>query len=89
MAHAELAQDLLTDGDLLVHARQIDERLRVWKPEHFRKAVESAQLRRLEVIQRSPDLFRIGASSLLNDILMQLKKEKSGAYQSGDYFTID
>ena len=37
----------------------------------------------------TPDLFRIGASSLLNDILMQLKKEKSGAYQSGDYFTID
>jgi deoxyribose-phosphate aldolase len=37
----------------------------------------------------TPDLFRLGASSLLNDILMQLKKEKTGAYQSGDYFTID
>jgi deoxyribose-phosphate aldolase len=37
----------------------------------------------------TPDLFRIGASSLLNDILMQIKKEKTGAYQSGDYFTID
>jgi len=37
----------------------------------------------------NPDMFRFGASSLLNDILMQLKKEKSGAYQSGDYFTID
>ena len=37
----------------------------------------------------TPDLFRFGASSLLNDILMQLKKEKTGAYQSGDYFTID
>jgi deoxyribose-phosphate aldolase len=37
----------------------------------------------------NPDLFRIGASSLLNDILMQLKKEKTGAYQSADYFTID
>ncbi|HEY3057012.1 MAG TPA: deoxyribose-phosphate aldolase [Thermoanaerobaculia bacterium] len=37
----------------------------------------------------NPDLFRFGASSLLNDILMQLKKEKTGAYQSGDYFTID
>jgi deoxyribose-phosphate aldolase len=36
-----------------------------------------------------PDLFRLGASSLLNDILMQLDKEKSGAYQSGDYFTLD
>jgi deoxyribose-phosphate aldolase len=37
----------------------------------------------------TPDLFRIGASSLLNDILMQIKKEQTGAYQSGDYFTID
>ena len=37
----------------------------------------------------TPDLFRLGASSLLNDILMQLRKEKTGAYQSGDYFTID
>jgi deoxyribose-phosphate aldolase len=35
------------------------------------------------------DLWRFGASALLNDILMQLKKEKTGAYQSGDYFTID
>jgi deoxyribose-phosphate aldolase len=37
----------------------------------------------------TPDLFRLGASTLLNDILMQLKKEKTGAYQSADYFTID
>ena len=37
----------------------------------------------------NPDMFRIGASSLLNDILMQLRKEKTGAYQSGDYFTMD
>jgi deoxyribose-phosphate aldolase len=37
----------------------------------------------------TPDRFRIGASSLLNDCLMQLAKEKTGAYQSGDYFTID
>src|SRR5437588_6718965 len=37
----------------------------------------------------TPDLYRIGASSLLNDILMQLRKERTGAYQSGDYFTLD
>ena len=37
----------------------------------------------------NPDLFRFGASSLLNDVLMQLRKERTGAYQSGDYFTID
>jgi deoxyribose-phosphate aldolase len=37
----------------------------------------------------TPDLYRIGASSLLNDVLMQLRKERTGAYQSGDYFTLD
>jgi deoxyribose-phosphate aldolase len=37
----------------------------------------------------TPDLYRIGASSLVNDILMQLRKEKTGAYQSKDYFTLD
>ena len=37
----------------------------------------------------TPDLFRIGASRLANDILMQLVKEKSGAYQSLDYFSKD
>jgi deoxyribose-phosphate aldolase len=37
----------------------------------------------------TPDLYRIGASSLVNDILMQLRKERTGAYQSKDYFTVD
>jgi deoxyribose-phosphate aldolase len=37
----------------------------------------------------TPDRFRIGASSLLNDVLMQIEKERTGAYQSPDYFTID
>ena len=37
----------------------------------------------------TPDLYRIGASSLVNDILMQLRKEKTGRYQSKDYFTND
>ena len=37
----------------------------------------------------TPDLYRFGASSLLNDILMQVRKEKTGRYQSPDYFTID
>jgi deoxyribose-phosphate aldolase len=37
----------------------------------------------------TPDRYRIGASSLLNDILMQLRKEKTGVYQSPDHFTID
>ena len=37
----------------------------------------------------TPDLYRFGASSLLNDILMQLRKEKTGRYQGPDYFTLD
>ncbi len=33
--------------------------------------------------------FRFGASSLANDILMQLQKASDGRYQSADYFSID
>ena len=35
------------------------------------------------------ELFRFGASSLANDLLMQLMKEKMGVYQGRDYFAID
>ncbi|MFT7580465.1 MAG: deoxyribose-phosphate aldolase [Myxococcota bacterium] len=34
------------------------------------------------------DWFRFGASSLLNDLLMQLVKERTGNYQSDNYFTM-
>jgi deoxyribose-phosphate aldolase len=37
----------------------------------------------------TPDRFRFGASSLLNDVLMQIEKERTGAYQRPDDFTID
>ena len=37
----------------------------------------------------SPDYFRFGASSLANDVLMQLRKQATGVYQSEDYFTKD
>jgi deoxyribose-phosphate aldolase len=37
----------------------------------------------------TPDLFRIGASSLLNDLLMQRTKQLTGAYAGPDYYTID
>ncbi len=37
----------------------------------------------------TPNLFRFGASTLLNDVLMQIRKQKTGAYQSPDYFTVD
>ena len=33
--------------------------------------------------------FRFGASSLANDVLMQILKTETGLYQSSDYFTID
>jgi len=36
-----------------------------------------------------PDLFRLGASSLLNDLLMQRSKLASGRYAGPDYFTLD
>ena len=37
----------------------------------------------------TPDWFRFGASSLVNDILMQLEKQITGVYQSADYFSRD
>jgi deoxyribose-phosphate aldolase len=37
----------------------------------------------------TPDRFRFGASSLLNDVLLQIRKQKTGVYQSPDYFTLD
>jgi deoxyribose-phosphate aldolase len=36
-----------------------------------------------------PERFRFGASSLLNDVLMQIEKERTGRYQDPDDFTID
>ena len=37
----------------------------------------------------TPDLFRFGASSLLNDVLLQLRKERTGIYRSPDEMTLD
>jgi deoxyribose-phosphate aldolase len=37
----------------------------------------------------TPDLFRFGASSLLNDLLMQRQKLKTGSYSGPDYVTVD
>ncbi|MFC7328105.1 deoxyribose-phosphate aldolase [Marinactinospora rubrisoli] len=36
-----------------------------------------------------PAWFRLGASSLLNDLLMQRTKLTTGAYQGPDYYTLD
>jgi len=37
----------------------------------------------------SPNLFRFGASSLLNDVLMQRQKLRSGNYSGSDYVSVD
>ena len=37
----------------------------------------------------TPDLFRIGASALLNDLLMQRMKLRDGRYAGSNYVTID
>ena len=37
----------------------------------------------------TPDLFRLGASSVLNDLLMQIDKQRTGFYQGADYYTLD
>jgi len=36
----------------------------------------------------TPDLFRFGASTLLNDVLMQIAKTADGNYQNADYFSL-
>jgi deoxyribose-phosphate aldolase len=37
----------------------------------------------------TPQFFRIGASTLLNDLLMQRSKQVTGQYAGPDYFTVD
>jgi len=37
----------------------------------------------------SPDWFRFGASTLLNDLLMQRTRMRTGHYSGPDYFTLD
>ncbi len=37
----------------------------------------------------TPDLFRFGASSLLNDLLMQRRKQRTGQYVRPDEFSVD
>jgi deoxyribose-phosphate aldolase len=37
----------------------------------------------------TPDLFRFGASALLNDVLMQLEKQRTGNYQAAEDFSKD
>ena len=37
----------------------------------------------------TPEWFRFGASSLANDVLMQIVKQTTGTYQSPDYFSKD
>ncbi|HET7700272.1 MAG TPA: deoxyribose-phosphate aldolase, partial [Candidatus Limnocylindria bacterium] len=43
----------------------------------------------LGVAWLTPDRYRIGASTLLNDVLMQIRTVRTGRYQNPDYFTVD
>lgn len=36
----------------------------------------------------TPELFRFGASTLVNDVLMQIAKQVDGNYQGSDYFSL-
>ena len=36
----------------------------------------------------TPGLFRFGASTLVNDLLMQIVKNAEGNYQGADYFSL-
>jgi deoxyribose-phosphate aldolase len=36
----------------------------------------------------TPDLFRFGASTLANDVIMQIAKLADGRYQGSDYFSL-
>jgi deoxyribose-phosphate aldolase len=36
----------------------------------------------------TPDLFRFGASTLVNDVLMQIARQADGNYQGADYFSL-
>ena len=36
----------------------------------------------------TPELFRFGASTLVNDVLMQIAKQTDGNYQSAEYFSL-
>src|SRR2546428_2013268 len=37
----------------------------------------------------TPARYRLGASTLLNDLLMQIRKARTGRYQNPDYFNVD
>src|ERR687894_1614670 len=37
----------------------------------------------------TPDRFRLGASSLLNDVLMQIRAQRTGRYQNPEHFSRD
>jgi deoxyribose-phosphate aldolase len=37
----------------------------------------------------TPERYRLGASSLLNDVLMQIRFQETGRYSGPDYFTVD
>ncbi len=79
---------LITLGYLAIQTR---DNVRVMRS----RAVWDAQVSFVEVNEvlgeewLTNELFRFGASSLANDVLLQLVKMKTGNYQSAHYFPID
>ena len=53
-------------------------------PRSRRGSTSSSCSRRSAPSWLTPDRFRLGASSLLNDVLMQLRTQQTGRYQSAD-----
>ena len=39
-------------------------------------------------VRLTPDRFRFGASTLVNDVLMQIARQADGNYQGPDYFLL-
>jgi hypothetical protein len=69
-------------------------RARVWSLDptgvvHFTGRTTLADIFGVWGRRLTPARLRIGASSLLNDVLMQKDTEASGRYSGLDYFTID
>jgi len=75
------------------HYLETGEKIGVKAAGGIRKAKEA--LRYLAIVKETlgdewltPELFRFGASSLLNDLLMQIEKERTGRYHSDRYLSM-
>ena len=86
---AHLPQDITLDTAL-----RVEEALGIAERRRALRAIEAGEVsdEHFETVGDdwlSPDWFRFGASSLLNDLLMQRTKLTTGHYAGPDYFTLD